>query len=208
MILFGPVGLHELRLIYENGLAAFPPRLPEQPIFYPVLNIEYARQIAFGWNTKFEPFAGYITEFGIDDGYISQFERHIVGGHIHEEFWIPSEKLDEFNRFIIGKIKVVDAKFGKEFQGFVPQKFGLHDKKAICQFVILANSYNYNLMDFSIEIMANHTAIFLNYPFWLMYDFEENGVDVVWKNQILGAIKDVWLHSFPEIPLMDSFWRA
>jgi hypothetical protein len=63
-------------------------------------------------------------------------------------------------------------------------------------------------MDFSIEIMANHTAIFLNYPFWLMYDFEENGVDVVWKNQILGAIKDVWLHSFPEIPLMDSFWRA
>ena len=43
MILYRPVGLNELRLIYESGLKAFPPRLPEQPIFYPVLNLEYAR---------------------------------------------------------------------------------------------------------------------------------------------------------------------
>ena len=52
MIFYRPVLLHELRLIFENGLTAFPPRLPEQPIFYPVLNIDYARQIALDWNTK------------------------------------------------------------------------------------------------------------------------------------------------------------
>ena len=38
--------MHELRLVYEAGLKAFPPRLPEQPIFYPVLNFGYAEQIA------------------------------------------------------------------------------------------------------------------------------------------------------------------
>jgi len=28
MILYRPVGLNELRLIYESGLKVFPPRLP------------------------------------------------------------------------------------------------------------------------------------------------------------------------------------
>lgn len=42
--LFRPVGLYELRLIAAGGYRAFPPRLPTQPIFYPVLNLEYATQ--------------------------------------------------------------------------------------------------------------------------------------------------------------------
>jgi hypothetical protein len=52
MLPYRPVGLEELRLIYEADMRAFPPRLPEQPIFYPVTNEEYARQIARYWNTK------------------------------------------------------------------------------------------------------------------------------------------------------------
>ena len=52
MMLYRPVGLHELKLIAEAEYKAFPPRLPEQPIFYPVLNFEYAEQIARDWNTK------------------------------------------------------------------------------------------------------------------------------------------------------------
>ncbi len=51
--LFRPVGQNELNLIKESGYKAFPPRLPEQPIFYPVLNEEYATQIARDWNTKY-----------------------------------------------------------------------------------------------------------------------------------------------------------
>ena len=33
MILYRPVGEQELALIRESGYTAFPPRLPEQPIF-------------------------------------------------------------------------------------------------------------------------------------------------------------------------------
>jgi hypothetical protein len=42
MILYRPVGLKELELIVQADFRAFPPRLPEQPIFYLVLNIEAA----------------------------------------------------------------------------------------------------------------------------------------------------------------------
>ena len=54
MRLSRPVGLNELRLIFETEMIAFPPRLPEQPIFYPVLNAPYAIKIARDWNTKSE----------------------------------------------------------------------------------------------------------------------------------------------------------
>ncbi len=46
MILYRPVGEAEMRLIAESGYTAFPPRLPEQPIFYPVLDERYACDIA------------------------------------------------------------------------------------------------------------------------------------------------------------------
>src|SRR5438876_11188013 len=48
--LYRPVGPKELALIAASGFREFPPRLPEQPIFYPVLSEEYARQIAKDWN--------------------------------------------------------------------------------------------------------------------------------------------------------------
>jgi len=53
-VLFRPVGQKELDLIRESDFTAFPPRLPEQPIFYPVLNEHYATQIAREWNAKRE----------------------------------------------------------------------------------------------------------------------------------------------------------
>ncbi len=46
MTLYRPVGTAELTRIAESGFTAFPPRLPEQPIFYPVLNEAYACEIA------------------------------------------------------------------------------------------------------------------------------------------------------------------
>ena len=60
--LYRPVGEKELELIRASGFRAFPPRLPTQPIFYPVLNEEYATQIARDWNVK-ESGAGYVTRF-------------------------------------------------------------------------------------------------------------------------------------------------
>jgi hypothetical protein len=49
-VLYRPVGPKELELIKESGCREFPSRLPGQPIFYPVLNEEYAVQIARDWN--------------------------------------------------------------------------------------------------------------------------------------------------------------
>jgi hypothetical protein len=52
MTLYRPVGTKELELISQLDLRAFPPRLEIQPIFYLVLNFDYAAQIARDWNTK------------------------------------------------------------------------------------------------------------------------------------------------------------
>ena len=46
MILYRPIGEAERVLIEKSGYTKFPPRLPEQPIFYPVLNEQYAEEIA------------------------------------------------------------------------------------------------------------------------------------------------------------------
>jgi hypothetical protein len=63
-ILFRPVGSKELELLQESEFTAFPPRLPEQPIFYPVLNEAYAAQIARDWNAKHNAEkVGYVTRF-------------------------------------------------------------------------------------------------------------------------------------------------
>jgi hypothetical protein len=100
MLLYRPVGLNELRLIYEADMLAFPPRLPDQPIFYPVLNEPYAWQIAREWNTQSETRAGFVTRFAVDDNYISKFKRQVVGNRGHEELWVPAEEMAEFNERI------------------------------------------------------------------------------------------------------------
>lgn len=115
--LFRPVGAEELRLIAESGYTAFPPRLPGQPIFYPVLKEEYAKQIARDWNAKNSAGgAGYVTRFAVKREYLAQFEVQKVGGAMHLEYWIPAERLGEFNRNIVGKIEVV-AEFRRDVLG-------------------------------------------------------------------------------------------
>lgn len=105
-VLFRPVGPAELALIEASGWKTFPPRLPEQPIFYPVLNEEYARQIAERWNVK-ESGAGFVTRFEVDSEFVSRYPVQTVGSRIHQELWVPAEELDEFNRNIVGLIEVV-----------------------------------------------------------------------------------------------------
>ena len=109
MTLYRPVGQAEYERIAESGFTAYPPRLPEQPIFYPVLNERYAREIAEKWNRRYadSQYTGYVTKFEIDDAYISQFPVQTVGASYHQEFWIPAEDLEEFNRHIIGNIQVL-----------------------------------------------------------------------------------------------------
>lgn len=105
-ILFRPVGPQELKLIEASGFRSFPPRLPEQPIFYPVLNEEYAREIAQGWNVT-ESGVGYVTQFAVDEIFVSQFPVKTVGARRHQELWVPAEQLPEFNKHIVGLIEVI-----------------------------------------------------------------------------------------------------
>jgi hypothetical protein len=103
--LYRPVGPKELELIEASGWRAFPPRLPEQPIFYPVLNEEYAIQIARDWNMP-ENGAGYVTRFEVDADFVERYAPQVVGSAMHRELWVPAEELEDFNRHIVGKIEV------------------------------------------------------------------------------------------------------
>lgn len=117
MILYRPVGLEELRLIADAAYRAFPPRLPEQPIFYPVLNVEYARQIARDWNTKSGSYVGFVTKFEVDDSFVSRYPVQVAGARMHQELWVPAEELDEFNQHIVGCIEVIESYAGPAFEG-------------------------------------------------------------------------------------------
>jgi len=106
MTLYRPVGAREYELIVESGYREFPPRLPEQPIFYPVLNQEYATQIASNWNVK-QSGAGYVMKFQVAAVFMRKYEAETVGSSIHQELWIPAEDLAELNQNIVGLIEVV-----------------------------------------------------------------------------------------------------
>jgi len=112
--LFRPVGKNELKLIAESDYRRFPPRLPDQPIFYPVTNEEYATQIARDWNAKHNADrVGYVTRFAVRRVFLSRYETKVVGGRIHEEYWIPADDLEEFNDNIVGLIEVIAEYEGK-----------------------------------------------------------------------------------------------
>ena len=105
--LWRPVGPDGLTLLKESGWTRWPARLPEQPIFYPVLNRDYAIRIARDWNVRHSG-AGYVTEFDVRADYLDQFEVHQVGGRTILEYWIPAEGLDESNRNVVGEMRSVD----------------------------------------------------------------------------------------------------
>ena len=104
--LWRPTGPAELALVEASGWRAWPPRLPDQPIFYPVLNEDYATRIARDWNVKASG-VGYVTRFEVRKDYLDGYEVHQVGGRTILEYWIPAEELDEFNANIVGTIAVV-----------------------------------------------------------------------------------------------------
>lgn len=102
--LWRPVGEAELRLIEASGWRAFPPRLADQPIFYPVLKEDYAVQIARDWNAPRG--GGWVTRFEVRRAFLETYEVQQVGGRTHLEYWIPAGDLAAFNDAIVGEIKV------------------------------------------------------------------------------------------------------
>jgi predicted GIY-YIG superfamily endonuclease len=108
IVLYRPTGPKELDLIKKSGYKKFPPRLPEQPIFYPVLTKEYAIKIARDWNVKASGI-GYVLEFKVKKDFLVKYPVQIAGGNSHQEYWIPAEELEDFNQALVGEIKVIQT---------------------------------------------------------------------------------------------------
>lgn len=110
--LYRPVGPEELALVEASGFTQWPPRLPEQPIFYPVTNERYAIEIARDWNVKASG-CGYVTRFEVSKAFMDHYPIQQVGAAHHTEWWVPAEALEELNRHIVGEIEIIHA-FGRD----------------------------------------------------------------------------------------------
>lgn len=108
IVMYRPTGPEELELVRQSGFRRWPPRLPEQPIFYPVTNEDYAVRIARDWNVKASG-TGFVTKFHVRADYMAKYSIEKVGGAEHTEWWIPAEALEEFNDNIVGLIEVIRA---------------------------------------------------------------------------------------------------
>ena len=104
--LWRPTGPEELALVEASGWRRWPPRLPEQLIFYPVLNEWYATKIAREWNMP-RSGVGYVTRFAVRAEFLDRYEIQRAGGRDVLEYWIPAAELEQLNDNIVGLIEVV-----------------------------------------------------------------------------------------------------
>lgn len=104
--LYRPTGPTEYALVADTGFTRWPPRLPEQPIFYPVTNEKYATEITRRWNVPAKG-VGYVMRFEVAKAFMANYDIECVGAKYHSEWWIPAEDLEELNTNIVGLIEVV-----------------------------------------------------------------------------------------------------
>jgi hypothetical protein len=199
--LFRPIGLQELGLLWDSGMREFPPRLVQQPIFYPVVNVEYARQIARDWNAPDENsgFAGFVTRFEVSSTYLTKYELHTAGSAAHREYWIPAREMSAFNKAISGLISVEEAYFGEEFTGYVSCDQQLKNKNALEQFKTLAAMLDF--AEFSAEASANRKAVFLNCLFWSKCGLEALGCSSEQRFLFFTKLAKAWDANKVEVPL-------
>ena len=191
----------ELRLIHEADLRGFPPRLPEQPIFYPVLRLGYAAQIVRDWNTKSRSFAGFVTRFEVEDDYVSRFDRRIVGGCEHEELWVPAEEIEEFNGRIVGRVGVGSAYFGPRFVGHVPEVGSFEGKGAVDQLVLLARLVQEDGVRYEEAVVGNDASTFPHRLFWGQDALRVEGITDGERGWIVAAVRRAWAEAYPGVPL-------
>lgn len=182
-------------------MRGFPPRLVHQPIFYPVLNLEYARQIARDWNPpdKNSGFAGFVTQFEVSSTYLSKFEVHTAGTSTHREYWIPAREMYSFNKAIGGLISVEEAFFGNEYSGFAPDAHRLKDLNAREQFATLSGIADY--AEFLAEVSVNRKAVFLNCLFWLKNNLADPRCDSNQRQLFITRMAKAWKDSKIDVPL-------
>jgi hypothetical protein len=201
--LYRPVGLRELELILDAEARAFPPRLPEQPIFYPVLNEEYAEQIARDWNTPDEAsgYSGFVTAFDVDASYLERFEVKVVGASRHQELWVPAEELSTFNARMGSRIRLTQAFYGSRYSGPRPLPTGLKEADPRRQLQVLSRMLAHSHSGFTLEVAANWKTVLINYGFWSACPAQEQGLDDAEAAKVLTALAQLWVLRYPDLPL-------
>ncbi len=166
--LYRPMGLSETVQVLESG--HFPPRRPEQPIFYPVLSRHYAEQIAERWNAPdaARGNAGFVVEFQIDAKYASRYKSHVVGSAEHRELWVPAGDLEVFNRHIVGPVTLVSAYYSDGYMGPEPKRLtNLKGLTARDQLPKLKAIREYSGFDLVGEMAFQRVLFQLNFAFWV-----------------------------------------
>lgn len=166
--LYRPVGLFELELILDTGSRAFPPRLPEQPFFYPVLNSGYAEQIAREWNPPDERsgFAGFVTSFEVEADYLRAFEVKVVGGSRHQELWVPAGELEAFNAQLTSLIQVGAVWYGPGYTGPAPRSARLQGLSPRAQWHALDVLRRDDPAAFQALVQEEWRLVFCNQGLW------------------------------------------
>jgi hypothetical protein len=185
--LYRPVGLIELDLILDANLKKFPPRLDWQPIFYPVLNVAYAIEIAQKWNLtdKASGYSGFVTSFDIPQSYADTFAVQNVGGTIHNELWVLAEQLDEFNANIQGCIQIEAAFYGEKYEGILTNSIFFKNQNARQQILTLSRLDFEQLQKI---IVSEYKTVFANFAFWQKQ--AQNAA-------LLQQISQIWRQEFP-----------
>lgn len=132
-----------------------------------------------------------MTEFDINEEYVSKYEPHIVGSAQHEELWVPAEKLSEFNLQIVAPIRISHAFYGEQYIG---KNNKMEDASYIEQFILFRNLKNYNLMDFSYSIQESWKAVAFNYIAWSNYDYTQD-IEEIEKKSLLQEIKEILIQN-------------
>ena len=204
--LYRPVGLKELELVLSAEARGFPPRLPSQTIFYPVLDEGYAAQIARDWNPSDEAsdYAGFVTEFDVDADFIERFPVQTVGASNHRELWIAAEQLEDFNEHLRSSIRVTQAFFGANYVGPTPVPVMLKGVPLHLQLKQLHGILDYNGMDFACEVGANWKLVLCNFGWWSSAQSERQGLGSEQAAMTLQAIRAVWDRREADFPLPRS----
>ena len=106
VVMYRPTGPEEYQLVADSDFTKWPPRLEGQPIFYPVTNETYAREITEQWNIR-DSGVGYVFRFLVKRSFADAYSLEKVGGKDHMEWWIPAEKMNELNDSIVGRIEMI-----------------------------------------------------------------------------------------------------
>ncbi len=200
MRIFKPVGLEELRLMYEANMRSLAPGGPDHSAATFHLDNGEADAVARSRITKDDPFAGYVVQVDVDEEGAAVLSRFLTGEGTRRKAHLPAEEVPRLNDHLAGQMTVTSAHFGPEFRGYIPTMFNFAHRDALGQFVMLANLLDYSRMDFIGEIHANSAAVFLHLPYWSDCNLDRTDVPEPKRSSILASILDTWSKELPQLP--------